>query len=1842
MSRKTNQPGDQGFGDLEDDFFNSSSDWGEDGTPAKPVEEKPAPQKVDPAKAAAAQKAEEAALAAAKKAEAERAEAEAKAAAARAAAEAKAAEDARIAQEKRALEEAKRREESARQAALDADARRVARGMQDQATRVYKRRSKEEMLADEDAIDAVVEAKPAEVVAEESAPAESPAAVAPAMLPPLESLASEAPTAELPAEPAFIEAPPALTATPTLMPLLPSITDEEAMETEVVSVPEAEIAIAAAAAAAAPLTAAILAWSPPADAQTAWRSGVEVLVRAAEAATGQEAVLLFGAASHLARTRAVDVELSAALGAKSDAAGPRPEALSWWRERVAVAMAAGDGEAARACFEGIAARSTGSGAAEAIVQSARVIRDQLGQDPLARAELVRAAGSLGDDPGLLVVLRELARAAGDTDQELLALRGLARMQVPAVAAQVHLEIADLLERKLGLAEEGLASALAARAADPTSGGVFLALERRLRTQGQWAGLAELYGSEGKRLLAAGNAEDAAWWLARSARVHRGQLVDEAGAGAMYAAAVAAAPQANDIRQEYHVWCAESEHYDELANSLRQSLEFVPNENKSFVQYRLGVVLETRLNRVEESLDAYRAAAQDPAAAPAAEAVLRVLQARGEFKELVAFLEARLARLDDPTLMVTVLYRMGETCEGPLADNVAARQHYERVLDVAPGYLPALEGLERVYTRLGAWAELASVYEQRAILAEDPAAVALQRHRAGAVYDFRLNQTDRAHDQYRLALEVVPDFAPSLDAYTRAMEAVNNWAELARALKNAAHSTKDANEAVSLAYRAARVLADRTDDLAGASACLQKALEVSPGFLPAVLLSKEIAARQNDWSAFHRLERAQAEMSDDVSRRHWRLYAAAEAAQRLPDADPAQLVRDVLREDAAHPGAVGLAERMAWSQSDLGALVDLYEKRAAATQDDAERMRSFVRVAELAADSGAGEALLRGLGEVLGATSVAGRPLGALARVAEAAGYPEEALRALQEAGAGESVDAARLRQNALGDGDGAARVLVAAVERGGGADAATLLLRVARDPAARALAHNALAIGANDGRMTALHSTEEALIHEHLGDAGAAREAWWRAFNADPRPGRAFDGLRAALVRATDADGLRRAFALLKGDDCAGLGDALEEAGDPAGAVLSWRESAAATSLTLPWLVRIERGLEAAEDWTGLLGLLRDRLAIAQPSEQEEITARIRWLLAEKLAGSDEAWETYQKLHAERPNDTEVIEALARIAGARGEQTLAVQYLEQLAQRSTSPSDAARLQRRRAEVFEHGGDFAAARDALTRALDHQSDDKESLAGLRRLAEKAGDWQSVVGVAARQAALAAGREQVDRFAEIARIWEEKLGDGLVAADAWRKVLELAADDKEALGRLTALTDAAGDWAAFVEYGRGYLAHVEGRDRTALLRRLGDACAQHLRREDDALKFYESATAGPHADGAASAALERLLAGRGENARLVELLIRRSRGATSPTEKAAALAKAARIKLDTQSDKAGAAAIYDELLSLEPDNQDALRFRGDYLYDAGDVGGAAALFTRLEPSELAVDRDDFDAQIEGAMFFYRFGEALRRSGDSASAIGRYQRALSFNPNHLPTLEAIAPLHMAAKQWPEAEKVLKLIMPLVQGMGNNDALARAYARLGVCEFHIGQVDRARKRLSKAIEMKPNEVEALKGLGLVMAAQQDWNNLLNIYNNVIYHTHDPADVIESYLQKGLVLDVRLGMPDKAGQHYEKSLAFEANQPGALLRLAELALRRQDWPEAAALVDRAMALSPIKDEVKAGLLLVRAVACQACGDAKAAGDGFAAAVEADATWATEVPAGIEDYEKAAERLRARIASGSL
>jgi tetratricopeptide (TPR) repeat protein len=793
-------------------------------------------------------------------------------------------------------------------------------------------------------------------------------------------------------------------------------------------------------------------------------------------------------------------------------------------------------------------------------------------------------------------------------------------------------------------------------------------------------------------------------------------------------------------------------------------------------------------------------------------------------------------------------------------------------------------------------------------------------------------------------------------------------------------------------------------------------------------------------------------------------------------------------------------------------------------------------------------------------------------------------------------------------------------------------------------AHATIARSAEHPSVQSVHAVLAAHLYDAADRSADAEAAYRRAFDARPGRGRAFDALLAMAAERSDVEATRALIAEVPGSTDLELAAAFEDSGmaAEAAAVLVGLLPAEGEEGPehLPTLVRAERALGAAGDWHGVFDMLARRRSVTrQPEAREAIDAKRRWVLAEKLAETEEAWDFYRQLHEEAPDDAEVLESLARIAGARGETALAIQYLEGLASVAGDGEAAARYRRRIAEVHLQSDDPESrmqARASYQAALDHHPEDLESLAGLKALAEKDEDWRALVGVLAREATVVEGDEQVIRYQAIATTWEVHLEEPGVAMDAWRKVLDLRPADPEALLHLIALARDREDWASLVEFAQARLPQIDGSERTSLQSELGRVFFKKLYREDEAVRFLDAATSGDHPDPEAAELLERIYAARGQWDLVVEANLSRAQAAEGEA-RIELLLKAAQTRAETLHDRPGAAEIYGMVLEEQPDNAEALRFRGDWLYNSGDLEAAVDIFARMQESEDERDFDDFDVRIEVALYYFRFAEALRKLGRATEALTRFEQGLKLNPSHLPSLEAVGPLYMVEERWSDAGGVYRQILQLTGGQGDPIRLARTYVNLGRVELQQGNLDKAKKRFNKALDLRANDIKALQGIAAVLFARKEWNNLLNVYNNIIYHAQEPAEVVDAYLTKGYVLDARLELPDKAQQHYEKSLAFDPSQPKALVRLAELALRKQDWPEAASLADRGLALDMDDPAALAGLHLVRAVAHAACSDAEAAGAAFEQAVAADVTLTDKLGATLPEWARIHEVLRERL-----
>lgn len=1116
-------------------------------------------------------------------------------------------------------------------------------------------------------------------------------------------------------------------------------------------------------------------------------------------------------------------------------------------------------------------------------------------------------------------------------------------------------------------------------------------------------------------------------------------------------------------------------------------------------YRVGTLREFRLGDGQGALLAYRQAGQ-AGFSPGAEAAQRLASAFGDPEELVGELRTHLEASPSDE---RARFALAETLErtGAHAEAVAA---WRGVLELIPDDRLAMLGLARAARASGDAAAAADASRELAQVTATP-----DRRSArllGAAVPVALIPTDPvALSALAEAVDADPTNIVAVELLVDGLIEAGRVDDAVTYLAAARDAAEIDVEAAVLGYRLATVRAWRAGDGAGASAALQQVLERDPDMRAAGWLLDSVG----------------------VGSRGTELLAARRNREGVDQEAAAALLADALGETA--DGTTSLAER-------LGAM------------DAAVPGRSLL-LAECLASTDRDAAL-----DALGAPEE-GTVSWTHARLAEAMGAPDRAVAFLGETA---PLERARLLALTGAEPDAVAALRTSALDDEGLKVAAAFELARVASGEDVAAANELLADAVSSPALKARYLSRAAASLVAAEKHADASDLYGRAAEHRADPGLIENALAQAEA-AADAERIELLYTSHRADDARGLADALERLSIEAGVEA---RTAALDGGGLYDRMAFEQSLRDRGEWRQLFDALSER-GDASETEAARVEVERRSVLAEHLAETDEAYELYQKLHEASPDDAGIIENLARISGARGDTDAAVSHLKRLVDSAASAEDAARYQRRIAEAHRTAGDTDAARQALLDALDHSPNDLDALRDLQAIAEDSGDWQALLGVRKREAAIATGERRVEVLRDVARLTEEKVEDHDIAVDAWRKVVDEVPGDREALDHLLQIARTQKDHELFLETAGAIEGVLSGGERSTLLREMGEL-SEGLDRREDAIHFFEQAVAAEEPDAVAAERLEALYRESGDWVGVVRSLVGRSQSAPEPEQQVSHLLEAARVERDFRHDREAAARLYEQVLRIDETQTDALRFLVTYLYEAARYDEALPIASTLEPAiQEGLDLDDFDARMDISSFFFRFAEMLRGALREDEAVARYERALEFNPAHLPTLEAVGPLYVAASSWDKVGEVYRQVLQLTGGQGDPQRVANTYTMLGHVDREHNKMERAHKRFNKALEVFPNFVPALKGLAAVLAHNGEWNTLLTIYNSIIYHATVPADVVDAYMTKGRVLDEKLQRPDKAIQHYDRSIAFDRRQPEAYLRRAELAMRRNNWEEA-------------------------------------------------------------------------------
>jgi tetratricopeptide (TPR) repeat protein len=405
------------------------------------------------------------------------------------------------------------------------------------------------------------------------------------------------------------------------------------------------------------------------------------------------------------------------------------------------------------------------------------------------------SSALAEAPGYLPALQSLGalyRRRGDFASLVDMSNPETEGMLPATTrAQRHIDLAELLERRLDEPDRAVAAYRRALELEPGNTVAFAGLSALLRRREQHSELAELLAAQAE---ASTDPHTRAHLLLRRSWIQSQLLRDPAAAIATLCRArpVDGARSVALTQLDLHAQAKRTGRYVELLlvqGSVTEDLE----EAKG-CRLLAARLLELELDEPDKALDIYQEVLEEhPASAAALHGAGRILDRRGDWNELVKLHFFELDQAPDRPDAPALLCRAGRILAEKLGNHTAAVEAYARALEKDPTCRPALAALEQLARGHHQWSELASILERRAEQHKDSRGAELWLCRAAEVAGWQLGLWDDAARLYRSASDLSPNHSTVEHGLLRVLLHEKQWERAAELMEALIETSSSAEE-----------------------------------------------------------------------------------------------------------------------------------------------------------------------------------------------------------------------------------------------------------------------------------------------------------------------------------------------------------------------------------------------------------------------------------------------------------------------------------------------------------------------------------------------------------------------------------------------------------------------------------------------------------------------------------------------------------------------------------------------------------------------------------------------------------------------------------------------------------------------------------------------------------------------------------------------------------------------------------------------------------------------------------------------------------------------------------------
>lgn len=1227
--------------------------------------------------------------------------------------------------------------------------------------------------------------------------------------------------------------------------------------------------------------------------------------------------------------------------------------------------------------------------------------------------------------------------------------------------------------------------------------------------------------------------------------------------------------------------------------------------------RVAVLYETQLDKLGEAFDAYgRAFKEDPGNEQNTAHFERLAGDTGMWEQAAQLYEAQLEETLDGDLQIRLLLAVARVYEVELGRAEDSIAKFQQVLDNDPENTDAIHSLDRLYMTMEKWSELTDILRREISMAESDEHMVELQFRLGQTFELSLQDMDNAIEVYREILTGLPDHEPTLQALEFLFTEEVKLEEIAGILEPLYQMSEQWGKLAGILEVQLRFIDNPVDQLTA----IQRIAEL----------------HENN-------------LYDEVQAFRWWGHGFS--------VDP-------LSEMAGEE-----AERLATSTGSWQELVGIYEHVATDKAGDPDLAKSvLLRIArvyesELQSVEHAEAANLR----VLELDEHDPTALESLDRLySQIAEFEKLAAVLTRRIGVADETDEvitlqfrlARVYEDTLDDLDQAVTAFLAVLDNDPrNADALEGLEKIyfRREEWKELFTvyERMVDIAEGDSEMADCYARMAKISSDALEDAAAALDLWNRVLDIrgeDPVALWAMADLHQAAEEYQElVEVLDRAVSIQESPEgqiaiYERLGRIwAEKLNNEREAIDAWHNILAIdeANMTALWaLSGLYRESQAWEELVDTLHRLID-IGITQLEENELIAlyAQLGELQGDILMRPMEAIEAWQKVLTLDDGDFKAMAALEILFTQEGMWEDCISVLERKARALDSLEEQIDVLMQAANTWEDKcGDSLQAAEVYERILQATPDNMTASANVEQIYRDNGNWEKLVDLLmTRIEHLDTTEEQVETLQNVARLYEDQLGDPSNAFEVLKVAFSLDYTNEITAQEFERLAEATNLWNDLLAQYSEVVQTVEDVEiKCDLWVKIGRWYGEKLERPEYAIASLQQALQLNNENTMALAALSDFYRLQQQWAELVATMARHAELETEEEVLAQLHLGIAELYEDQLQNPNMAIQSYQSVLRADEANVDALSSL-ERLYK---------MYQQWEPlievlKQRSGHTDDIDEVISLKM---QVGELFEdRLDDSYKSIEAYKEIIEVEPQHLEALKALEKLYEKTGQMEEYLDVLEQQLDI---LGDDDERIAKYQQMAATwEEYFDKVDRACECYEKILLIDERNVAGYRNLARLYRQERKWEEIVDTYGRHINAVYEDADRVEIYQSMGEIYERELQDPDRAIEAFSDILSFDPEHTGAVSALSRLYEQIEDWDRALDTLQRQSELTSDAAERVEIYHRLGKINQEYMGDIEAAEERYVQSLELDPTYVpsmnqlTDIYQGRGDWMKAAKMM---------